>query len=74
MSASSKADPHTVLGWLRWKIWLWWLVANIAGYPTAGALYGIWQWRGLRTGLARVAWWALSGVVDLVAAVRRESN
>ena len=55
------------LAQLRWQLWLWWLLANIAGYPVAGALFGIWQWRGLRRDLARGLWWCLVGIVGLVA-------
>ena len=71
MNTSTKHAPDPALAWLRWKIWLWWLVANIAGYPLAGALFGLWQWRGLRHLLARGVWWTAAGIVGLVVAAKK---
>ena len=67
-SITDATEPALVR--LRWKIWLWWFIANVAGYPLAGALFGIMQWRGLRELLWRGAWCAAAGVVGLVTADR----
>ena len=40
----------------KWIFGLWGVLASIAGYAVAGAVFGILQWRALRRQIVQLGW------------------